>query len=189
MHERLFIKMAPLLFWGLVLAPSVAQGCAVFTQLTFTFNEPAQKGRSTVVDETTKNLYHVVDTSNEDFFISAEVVNGDLRLSFSTRVRDPHIKEHWNVSQLDAKEHFPKILKHFEGRFQRIVGEWKEGPMDYNLRTFNVATLTYPHEEAARRTWTGKLAVEHGYDKVSFDPPEGTPGNYVRVIVYFEKSD
>lgn len=134
------------------------------------------------LDRSTPDIFSVVDTANEDeFFFSGSVTNGDLQFGTQTRFKGDR-------SVLNAKELFPMMLAHFDGRFERIVGRWQTGHgMTKNLDTFNLLTRTMSPEAAALRTWTGRLAAENGYTKVEILETEGRRGNYTRVKVAFSR--
>ncbi|MFJ5548735.1 polymorphic toxin-type HINT domain-containing protein [Streptomyces sp. NPDC093225] len=57
-----------------------------------------------------------------------------------------------------------------------------------NLRSFNagIQSLKLSHEEAARLTFTGKMAGKYGFTgRIEIEKREGTPGNYDKVTVVF----
>lgn len=153
-----------------------------YRQLRFVFTDAKPEPPPRVVDNSRPDMYLVQDINHEDFEISGKVEGRDLYVSFQTKLEDG------TRSQLYAKEHFPKIVKHFEGRFDRIMGKWQIGPMATNLNTFNFLTGTKKTpEEAALNTWTGRQAAAQGYTKVIFKTLEGRRGKYTSVVVAFEK--
>lgn len=153
-----------------------------YRQLALPFDEPQRPAPVLRVrDQSTPDMYLVRDSSHEDFEISGLVKGRDLYVSFQTKLKDG------TRSELRAKEHFPKIAKHFEGRFDRVMGKWQVGPMTTNLDTFNWLSRTRSPEEAALNTWTGRQAAALGYTKVVFQTLEGRPGRYANVLVAFEK--
>ncbi|WP_280471080.1 DUF2332 family protein, partial [Nocardia cyriacigeorgica] len=71
-----------------------------------------------------------------------------------------------------------------------ISGAWKaDAGQDSNLITFNagIAGGLTP-EEAALTTWTGKMAVRHGFGEVEVLHLVGPPGNHSQVVVAFTPS-
>lgn len=145
---------------------------AKYRQLRFNFEDP---------EKPKPDLYLVKDPAHEDFEISGKVQGRDLYLSFQTKLEDG------TRGNLVAKEHFPKILEHFDGKFDRIMGQWSLGPMQTNLNTFNWISRKQSKEDAALSTWTGRQAAARGYTKVTFVTLEGRRGKYTRVLVAFEK--
>ncbi len=70
-------------------------------------------------------------------------------------------------------------------------GTWLGGgEMKDNLDSFNagIQSLMLTPEEAARRTFTGKMASKYGFNgRVEFIKLEGTPGEYTKVEVVFHR--
>jgi hypothetical protein len=118
------------------------------------------------------------------------VVSGRRTLEMSLYLRDAEGRS----STLRGKEQFQQILRHFAGAFDQILGAWispnAADELSDNLDQFNRLTAagsSLSVEEAARQTWTGKLAVEAGYSKVEVLSLEGTRGNYRLVKFLFSK--
>ncbi|WP_435056322.1 ricin-type beta-trefoil lectin domain protein [Streptomyces venezuelae] len=83
------------------------------------------------------------------------------------------------------------VMEHVGGNAKGMAGTWLSGgEMKDNLDSFNagIQSLMLTEEEAARLTFTGKMATKHGFTgRVEFLKREGTPGNYTRVEVVFWK--
>ncbi|MCY0924133.1 hypothetical protein OS965_39510 [Streptomyces sp. H27-G5] len=75
------------------------------------------------------------------------------------------------------------------GNAKGMRGTWLGGgSMKGNLDSFNagIQSLRLSEEEAARRTFTGKMDSNYGFNgKFEIVKREGTPGNYVKVEVVF----
>ena len=77
------------------------------------------------------------------------------------------------------------MMDHFGDAARGIRGNWLDGD---NLKTFNELTEQgISPEVAAAKTFTGKMAAEHGFTKVEIISTVGKPGQYVcaEVIYYF----
>lgn len=89
------------------------------------------------------------------------------------------------VAGFDGHLIFKLFLDYFGSRVQAVLGNW-EGDSD-NLAQFNGLSQRLPLEEAARKTWTGRQAVLHGYTHVFILDTKGSPGAFERVAVEFQK--
>jgi hypothetical protein len=79
------------------------------------------------------------------------------------------------------------MMRHFGAAVVAIQGNWTYGD---NLSTVNKLTMAgaMTLEEAAKLGPTGKYAAAWGYNRVQvLAPTTGSPGNYSRVHVLFEK--
>ncbi|MGW0521168.1 hypothetical protein [Crossiella sp. NPDC003009] len=78
---------------------------------------------------------------------------------------------------------FSTVMDHFGSRVKAVEGNWYNGD---NLSTFNklIREKKTP-EDAARGTFTGKMAGRYGFTKVEVLKREGTPGEYTKVEVRF----
>jgi hypothetical protein len=84
---------------------------------------------------------------------------------------------------------FKQMMAHFGANVTAIQGNWLGAASD-NLTTMNHLTAggAMPVADAARQTWTGKRAREHGYTSVEIVcPPVGAPGAYTHVCVRFKR--
>ncbi|MFG2457849.1 Hint domain-containing protein [Streptomyces sp. NPDC048523] len=68
-----------------------------------------------------------------------------------------------------------------------VRGTWNSGLRD-NLDSFNagIQNMLSP-EDAARATFTGKMAVKYGFTKVEIESTVGSPGEYTAVKVVFRR--
>lgn len=81
---------------------------------------------------------------------------------------------------------FKLFLNYFGSRVRSVMGDWEEN--SDNLIHFNeLIRLQHPVEEAARSTWTGRQAAQHGFTEVKILDLRGEPGAYSEVIVEFRK--
>ena len=83
------------------------------------------------------------------------------------------------------------MMDHFGVKSRRIKAVWMaRNNMDTNMDQFN--RLTMPEiglsdEEAARRTWTGRRAADHGFTTAAIQFKDGSPGVYLEVHVQFTR--
>ncbi|MFF4448767.1 ricin-type beta-trefoil lectin domain protein [Streptomyces sp. NPDC001502] len=81
------------------------------------------------------------------------------------------------------------VMGHIGGNAKGMAGTWLSGgEMRDNLDSFNagIQSLMLSEEEAARLTFTGKMATKYGFTgRVEFLKREGNPGNYTKVEVIF----
>ncbi|MFI1578650.1 hypothetical protein [Embleya sp. NPDC020630] len=70
-----------------------------------------------------------------------------------------------------------------------VRGYWLSGgDMKDNLDSFNAGMQHWlSAEEAARNTFTGKIAVKYGFTNVEFRTLEGAAAEYTKVEVIFRK--
>ncbi|MFD5888860.1 RICIN domain-containing protein [Streptomyces sp. NPDC060334] len=84
-----------------------------------------------------------------------------------------------------------EVMEKIGGNAKGIRGTWLGGgDMKDNLDSFNagIQSLMLSPEEAARLTFTGKMAAKYGFTgKVDIVKTVGTPGNYTKVEVVFWK--
>ncbi|MBX3740248.1 MAG: hypothetical protein KF712_04610 [Akkermansiaceae bacterium] len=96
-------------------------------------------------------------------------------------------------SPVRGKELFDRMMEHFGERVKAIRAEWYcDDPADNdprsNIHTANQLTSTgKAMDEAAAATFTGKMAARHGFTAAKVMETRGTPGNYTKVIVIFQK--
>ncbi len=79
------------------------------------------------------------------------------------------------------------MMAHFGASVTAIQGNWI-GPNSDNLQEVNKVTgAGLSLESAAKATWTGKRADEHGFSQCEEISKQGTPGNFANVHVLFKK--
>ena len=84
---------------------------------------------------------------------------------------------------------FQQLMMHFGTSVTAIQGNWV-GTTSDNLMAINRLTAggRMTIEEAAKQTWTGMRAMDHGYTQVEVvGTPTGTPGHYTNVHVLFKR--
>jgi hypothetical protein len=84
---------------------------------------------------------------------------------------------------------FRQRMAHVGTSVTAIEGNWVGANSD-NLIGLNKLTTggAMTVEEAAKQTWTGMRARDHGFTRVALvGTPVGAPGQYTRVHVLFEK--
>ncbi|MFE3760816.1 ricin-type beta-trefoil lectin domain protein [Streptomyces sp. NPDC059104] len=90
-----------------------------------------------------------------------------------------------------GSEMIAEVMEKIGGNAKGIRGTWLGGgDMKDNLDSFNagIQSLQLTEQEAARRTFTGKMAANYGFNgEVKIVAKEGTPGNYTKVEVVFWK--
>ncbi len=156
---------------------------------------------TTIVNNSHPDRYAVAEAEGENhrFFATAEIMGdgknvlaspipGKRTLALSITLKDKDGRS----SVLRGKEEFKKILKHFEGRFDQIEGNWnKQGDeLSDNLDEINRLTSgahALSLKEAALKTWTGQQAAAAGYTQVHVEEMNGNQGQYSQVIVKFKK--
>jgi hypothetical protein len=139
-------------------------------------------GRGGLIDSSTPDYYRVRDPAHPRFAVSASVENGELQFVMRTRIQGGP-----RSALLRGHEQFQRVLAHFRGSFRAIRGSWSYGD---NLAEFNRLTgRGVSPQEAATQTWTGRQAGQAGYTRAVINPrgTEGTPGNYTKVSVTFER--
>lgn len=130
-----------------------------------------------IVDKSTPLHYRL---SDGQFYVAAEVMNGDLYLDFRLKSKSGK-----RSSLLSGKEQFKKVLAYFQGKFNLIYAVWVDGD---NLDQFNYLVATgYTLEQAALGTWTGKQAMAAGYSVPVVNKLMGVTGSYDVVSVEFRK--
>ncbi len=88
--------------------------------------------------------------------------NGTLKLDVRLQNINTGARSHLRGSEL-----FAEMIQHFgRDRIKVIVGRWSEGTNydAFYAELFNGASA----EEAALRTWTGRMASSYGFDKVKY---------------------
>ncbi|WP_238432061.1 RICIN domain-containing protein [Streptomyces cavernae] len=90
-----------------------------------------------------------------------------------------------------GSEMIADVMAKIGGNAKGIRGTWLGGgDMKDNLDSFNagIQSLMLSHEEAARLTFTGKMAAKYGFNgEIDIVKLVGTPGNYTKVEVVFWK--
>ncbi|WP_306432499.1 ricin-type beta-trefoil lectin domain protein [Streptomyces sp. A1136] len=88
-----------------------------------------------------------------------------------------------------GSEMIAEVMEKIGGNAKGIRGTWLGGgDMKDNLDSFNagIQSLKLTREEAARQTFTGKMAAKYGFNgKVDIVKTEGTIGNYTKAEVVF----
>lgn len=85
------------------------------------------------------------------------------------------------------------MMAHYGNSVTKIEGHWVAGiDLETNIQQFN--TYTGPghnlsDNDAAKETWTGKRAKDHGFTnaRVIFKDPPNAPGNYIEVYAEFTR--
>ena len=105
--------------------------------------------------------------------------DGTLRYTVRTSERTP-----------SGQEMFDGLWDAIGGDVRRIRGAWRAVPRwTANLDTFNDGIRQgLSPEQAALRTWTGKMARRKGFTEVVDINLVGTPGNYTKVQVLFAET-
>lgn len=176
-------------FAGLTAAPpAFASSLPHFCLQFFSYLVPARRNDlepGERIDLSTPDEYLVDDTTHISFSILGAVRNRVLGFSITTEIpngaRSPHLR---------AAEEFKRMLKHFEGRFDAIEGDWQSNPdaPSRNLTEFNEWTsppYRLSPEAAARRTWTGQQCEKAGFTDVKIEETEMKDGKYTVVVVHF----
>lgn len=108
--------------------------------------------------------YLEIDKDRRDDFMAGAVYdNREGSIAFTIATRFGNERSRW----IHPRKAFKRIVSHFSANNPRyICGNWLYG---VNLATFN--RLTSPphnlsHEEAARKTWTGRMAAKQGFTRV-----------------------
>jgi hypothetical protein len=90
-----------------------------------------------------------------------------------------------------GSEMIADVMEKIGGNAKAIRGTWLGGgDMKDNLDSFNagIQSLMLTEKEAARRTFTGKMAAKYGFNgEIDIVTRVGTPGNYTKVEVVFWK--
>lgn len=78
------------------------------------------------------------------------------------------------------------MMEHFGGNAKGVGGNWTSGT---NLKHINEVTAAGKSiEHAIPGTWTAKSAARYGFTEPKIvEIPQGSPGNYTRVNVIFER--
>ncbi|MEV4124605.1 hypothetical protein, partial [Nocardia sp. NPDC049707] len=93
-----------------------------------------------------------------------------------------------------GREMFRDMMRELGHQVTEIRAEWNaDERVRDNLDTFNagIQELYLTPEDAARNTFTGKLAVELGFTEVRFDQDamRGRPGEYEKVVAHFSRPE
>ncbi|MEU9153305.1 Hint domain-containing protein [Streptomyces sp. NPDC048417] len=85
-------------------------------------------------------------------------------------------------------EMFTRAMDALAGDAEGVRGTWNSGALRDNLDSFNagIQNLLSP-EDAARLTFTGKMAAKYGFTKVTIEETVGSPGEYTAAKVVFRK--
>lgn len=149
------------------------------------------------LDESVSGHFEVRD---DPFYVSAEVMPNEknylgapipgqrtLDPSFYLRTREGR------STALSGKTQFQRMLKHFEGEFDQILGQFKapqEGELSDILEQFNQLTggeSRMSPEEAALKIWFGERAAEAGYGSIEVKELKGSPGAFTSVTILYRK--
>lgn len=140
------------------------------------------------VVQSTSSIFEAVDSTNSQFYIKGVLVGGLLRFAVVARLPNGQ------TGVVSGKEFFDAMMANFQANVTRIEGHWLAGiDLDANIQEFNYWTGSsggyLSDQDAAKKTWTGKRAEDHQYNKVAivFKDPPHAPGNYLEVIAHFSK--
>ena len=87
--------------------------------------------------------------------------------------------------QVRGRRMFDEMIRHFGERATGIRGTWRYGD---NLAEFNKRLSSGEDpQEAASKTWTGRMAAEHGFTEVEVLSKPSESGHYPSVDVIFSK--
>jgi hypothetical protein len=133
--------------------------------------------------------FYAEDVTDDRFFISGSLYGGILRFTVRT------VLPIGDRSALSGRFLFDYMMGHFSAQSATVTaveGEWSTfDPMfRSNIDEFNRQTAAGCSEtDAARRAWTGKMAVRHGYANVEivYALPAGARGKYQEVLVRFRQ--
>lgn len=146
---------------------------------------------------TTEKQYMVYDPVDRDIKVEAWVMsNRQLRINIYTKGQQGQ-----RNSYLRGRDQFKKILNHFEGKFDEILGWWVRFEVELatyngtdasevgdNLAEFNQNIRNgFSVEDAAFETWTGRQAKANKFTKVHVTRMSGAPGNYYDVTAIFSR--
>lgn len=103
----------------------------------------------------------------ERTYFKAEYFSATKTVSFAIHTRDSN---NLPVPGLYARELFLLAISYFESHFpvQEIYSTWIEGSSDNYTQYQQGINAKMSFEEAARNTWTGKIAVKLGFTKPVF---------------------
>ena len=135
--------------------------------------------------------YRVTDSSDARFKANAYLRDGDLELEIRSEIAEQKFGNALLVEEskvVRGGEQFNAIMEHFGGGVKRIKGSWSYGS---NLSKFNegITKEGLSQEEAARKTFTGKMAGKHGFSQIKayrlYKAPDGK--SYEKAEFYFSK--
>jgi len=138
------------------------------------------------IHEATDATFHAGDVTDARFYIDGTCVGGYLRFEV---VAELPTGERGAVR---GREFFDAMMSHFGESIECIEGDWSDATRGFvaNLDEFNTQTAAgVSQENAARRTWTGRMAKRHGYDSITIEHalPKGAAGHYREVFVRFRR--
>ena len=136
--------------------------------------------------------YYAFDRKDSRFFILGfiDAYSDTLRLTIITKILSTG-----ESSSIPAEVFFDEMMTYFQskgGYPNAIRGIWNDSNLERttNLDRFNHLVLAGKSmEEAAKGTFTGRMAVKYHYTKINFcpsDKPNG-PDPYHSVNAYFRK--
>jgi len=133
------------------------------------------------------------DGSDRRFFIMGRIDSNTDCLVFTIIVK---IRSTGERSGIQAEDFFDAMMAHFGqsagGHPTCIRGIWDNSndELKTNLNIFNTLKAAgKSDDDAAKGTFTGRMAVKYGYDKVGFGPfdPTTGPAPFKSVNAYFRK--
>lgn len=140
------------------------------------------------VVQSSSSIFEAVDSTNSQFFIKGVLVGGLLKFMVVARLPSGP------SGAVSGKEFFDAMMANFQANVTKIEGHWLAGiDLDANIQQFNYWTGSsggsLSDQDAAKKTWTGKRAEDHQFNKVAivFKDPPHAPGNYLEVIAHFSK--
>lgn len=128
------------------------------------------------------NSFSYVDYEG-DFEFSAQLDQWGI-FEFNAQLKNVELRTR---SAYSGKKLFRRAIKHFGKRnIAGIRGSWVFGDNLISFHT-NVKEKRMSPEDAARNTWTGKMAAKYGFTEVQFEKSsvvseEGLPS--IRVVFY-----
>jgi hypothetical protein len=136
------------------------------------------------IKKATAGDFELVNPSKQSNFIIGELVSGG-QLSFIIE----NLPKTTPQTGCPGQWMFQQMMTHFGASVTAIQGNWVGASSD-NLVAINRLTTggAMTIEEAAKQTWTGVRARDHGFTQVRVvGTPAGTSGHYTRVNVLFTK--
>ena len=136
--------------------------------------------------EANPSTFDAEDTNDPRFSIHGDLVDGYLRFDV---VAETIAGERGTIRGF---EFFDAMMAHFGDTVTAIEGDWSDliPELTGNLDRFNEQTAAgSPQQQAALETWTGRMAVRHGFTSIEIKhalPPDAE-GSYREVLVQFRK--
>ena len=136
------------------------------------------------VKKATASEFELVNPSKPSNFIIGELVSGG-QLSFIVE----NLPKASPRTGCPGRWMFQQMMTHFGATVTAVQGNWVGASSD-NLAAVNRLTAggAMTVEQAAKQTWTGRRAGDHGFAQVRVvGTPTGARGRYTRVHVLLTK--